>query len=161
MTAETTSLVVRQPCRPTSILHRSQGAQSRYPEHILIKLAAAMRRCCFSWLQESCAVCQAAVQDQGFEAAQFSTEGGIRGTDIFVLVILCRTGKSNLVPIAERHRSRMGLPLGLMEASPLPPASAARAAHAAGFTASCPESGHLTDFLALCAAPRDVTLPCV
>lgn len=158
MRAETASPVVRQPRRPTSILRRSQGAESRYPEHIRIEPAAALRHCCFSWPQESCAACQAVVRDQGFEAAQFSAEGGIRGTDIFVLVILCGTGKSDLFPIAEEHQSRTGLPLGLTEPSPLPPA---RAARAAGLAASCPESGRLTDFLALCAAPRGVTLPCV
>lgn len=42
----------------------------------------------FGWLQESCAACQALPRHQGAGAAA-AAEGGIRGTD--VLLILCRT----------------------------------------------------------------------
>lgn len=153
--AGASSLVIHQSCRPTSTLQRIRGAQSRYPELTHSKPAAAILCCFFSWLQESCAACQTVVQDQGFEAAKVSDEGRIRGADTFVLAIFCKTGKSNLFPIAER---RMDLPLGLIEPLPLPPVSAV---HTVGLTASYPESDHLTDFLALCTAQRHVKLPCV
>lgn len=52
---------------------------------------------CSGWLQESCAACQAAPRDQGAGAA--AAEGGIRGTDVWV--ILRRTSKSNSFPSAE------------------------------------------------------------
>lgn len=81
MTVDTACPATPGPHRASSGLHSRQAAQRRCPEHIQQQLV--------HWLAagELCS-CQAALRDQGAGAAA-AAEGGIRGTD--VLVILCRT----------------------------------------------------------------------